>query len=71
MAHDELMRVQRWAAAGGTVRLQEGTPAVVSLCRCDSAEEMERLVTGEADVIALARELSNDQSEQNPAAAHG
>jgi len=50
----DLERLLRWETAGATwelVSVHEGT-AIVSMCRCDGGEELERMRSDEADLIA-------------------
>ena len=54
----DLATVVRWEASGGEVEvLAWGPPLVVSLCTCDGGQEMQRIVSLEAD---LAAHLNND-----------
>lgn len=62
MAHTEVMsdaiaRLERWAAHGGTCRLEKsgGGQATVVLCRCDGGEDVERFTTADPAVMAWVR----------------
>lgn len=48
---DDLVLVQRWETTGGEVEILDwGPPIVVALCTCDGGQEMQRIVSWEADV---------------------
>ena len=50
---DDLAAVVRWEASGGEVEVLDwGPPVVVSLCTCDGGQEMQRLVSSDADLVA-------------------
>lgn len=50
---EALAELVRWVAAGGEWRcLEEGPPALVSLCRCDGGEEMARLESSDPAFLA-------------------
>lgn len=50
---EDLAAVQRWQASGGEVRvLAWGPPVVVSLITCDGGQEMQRIISDEADLRA-------------------
>jgi hypothetical protein len=55
---DEIERLTRWAAHGGTCQLVEldAGRADVVLCRCDGGEEVERFTTLDPAVMAWVRE---------------
>ena len=59
MAHtgpmsDDISRLERWVAHGGTCRIVESDAhrRTVVLCRCDGGEEVERFVTTDSAVVA-------------------
>ena len=60
----DLERITRWQDRGGTWRVlaRHGDRVTVSLCRCDAGEEMERLTSTDADVLAYLgdRDASDD-----------
>ena len=67
----DLDQLLRWESSGGTWRVVGRTPPVVStlvisLCRCDGGEEMDRLTTGESTVLAYVgrRETSEDPESE-------
>lgn len=58
MASEDEERVQRWVDSGGTVEIvDEGPPVVVSLCRCDGGEEIDRFETRDGAVVDLVERL--------------
>ena len=49
----DLAAVVRWEESGGEVEVLDwGPPVVVSLCTCDGGQEMQRLVSSDADLVA-------------------
>jgi hypothetical protein len=61
MSESPVERLHHWEASGGTarvVRLGDGE-AVVDLCAC-TGEPMERLTSGDADLIALLSERTGE-----------
>ena len=56
---DDLVRVQRWLGAGGTVRpLARSAEAVtLALCSCDTGAEMERMTSSDPALLATLDEL--------------
>lgn len=54
---DSIARLERWAAHGGTCRLEQtrADRATVVLCRCDGGEDVERFTTADPAVIAWVR----------------
>lgn len=59
MTHDEyvptdaLTSLQRWESFGAQWRVLETGPGgvTISLCRCDSDEEVDRIVSADTDLI--------------------
>jgi len=49
-----IVALERWEAFGGTWRIASrfGSSVVVSLCRCDGGEEVERLESADPDLLA-------------------
>jgi hypothetical protein len=62
MQTSDLDRLRRWEVAGGTWQLAGRSAAMVTvaLCRCDGGEEVDRLVSGEPELIAYV--AANAQS---------
>jgi hypothetical protein len=54
METSDLDRLRRWENAGGTWQLagRTATSVTIALCRCDGGEEVERLVSGERELLA-------------------
>lgn len=49
----DLAAVVRWEQSGGEVEILDwGPPVVVSLCTCDGGQEMQRIVSSAADLVA-------------------
>jgi hypothetical protein len=74
VAHEDgIDRLRRWEDAGGTWRLLHGRSggdaagedgALVSLCRCDGGEEVERVrLTGSAAAAYLRARPSSEDPE--------
>ncbi|BAK36286.1 hypothetical protein MLP_32720 [Microlunatus phosphovorus NM-1] len=70
----DLDQLLRWESSGGTWRVAGRTPPVsstlvISLCRCDGGEEMDRLTTSEPAVLAYVgrRESSEDPAPETAA----
>ncbi len=59
---DDLARVRRWLAAGGTVRDLVRTDATVTLalCTCDTGAEMEHLTSDDPELLVRLDELLAD-----------
>lgn len=55
---DQIERLERWTAHGGTCQLIETGPdrAEIVLCRCDGGEEVERFTSSDPAVLAWVRE---------------
>jgi hypothetical protein len=68
-AGDGIEELRRWEDAGGTWRVLRGRAdddggALVSLCRCDGGEEVERIrLTGAAVATYLALRRSSEDPE--------
>lgn len=66
---DDVFRLRRWEDAGGTWRVVARHPdwAAVALLRCDAGEEVERLTSRDAELIAyLAGRSSSEEPDTGP-----
>lgn len=64
METSDLDRLRRWEDAGGTWQLagRTDTTATIALCRCDGGEEVERLVSGELELLAYLDARAIDEN---------
>jgi hypothetical protein len=64
--HTTLERLLRWEQFGASWRVaaHDGSQVVIALCRCDGGEEVDRLTSADADLLAF---VGDRRSSEDPA----